>query len=298
MIKRVLDVSSKSYIHTQNEQLLIEQNSVVVGKIPIEDIGVLLLDHPAIIMSQAAIIKCQKKNVVVIFCDEKHIPLSITQPVSGAHSLHTKTLQQQFKASTATKKRLWQLIVIQKIKSQAKTLDLCGIESVVLSSLSKQVKSGDTQNHEAQASRIYWPTLFGKNFKRNPDSDGINTLLNYGYAVVRASVARAISGTGLHPALGVFHCNQYNNFCLADDLMEPFRPWVDRIIYLNFNHTSKTNIELNQQTKKILLSLLSSDVTYKQKSSPFFVAIQLYVSGFKTSLITNQKQLDFPLRNK
>ena len=230
MIKRTIDVSQASYLHLKNLQLLIDQEGKTVGRIPVEDLGILILEHPAITITQGVILACQKNNVAVVFCDERHLPYSTLLPLSEGNQLHSKVLRQQIKISQPSKKRLWKIIVQEKIRQQALTLKNSGKPHQELLSISSKVKSGDSGNLEAEAARKYWPLLMGKGFVRDFEAEGANALLNYGYSIVRAMIARALVGTGLHPALGLFHHNQYNGLALADDLMEPFRPWVDRIV--------------------------------------------------------------------
>ena len=224
MIKRIIDISEAAYVRLKHQQLVIEKQSEIVGQVPIEDLGVLILQHPAIVLTQQLIVACQKNKVVIVFCDEKHLPYSLILPIGEGHTLHNKILKQQMAISEPTRKRLWQKIVQHKIKEQEQTLVMLNKESTRLSFLSTQVKTGDSGNCEAIAAQAYWKLLFGKAFKRDADLDGVNSLLNYGYAIIRAAVARSICGAGLHPTIGLFHTNQYNALCLADDLMEPFRP--------------------------------------------------------------------------
>jgi len=222
MIKRIIDISDAAYIHLKHQQLLIDKQGETVGQVPVEDLGVLILQHSAIVLTQQVIIACQKNKVVIVFCDNKHLPYSVILPIGESHTLHNKILKQQIAITEPTRKRLWQQIVQHKIKQQAKTLVRLDKSAVRLDRLATQVKTGDSGNCEALAAQAYWKLLFGQGFKRDVDLDGINSLLNYGYSIVRAMVARSICGAGLHPALGLFHKNQYNSLCLADDIMEPF----------------------------------------------------------------------------
>jgi len=294
MIKRIIDISEPAYIHLMNKQLLIDKDNETVGSIPIEDLGVVVLENPQIVMTQAAIIACQKNNVAVVFCDEKHLPYSLLLPVSDAHTLHNKILRQQVEMTKSTKKRLWQQIVVHKIQQQTKTLERASKNIVQLQRLSSKVKSGDPENIEAQAAKKYWNLLFGVEFRRNVNEPGVNSLLNYGYAIIRAMIARAIVGSGLHPSIGVFHQNQYNGLCLADDLMEPFRPWID---WLVFNFVMKNNnddIQINQQTKTMFFQLLGELVLYKKKKMPLMVACHYLLSDFKKAFDESRYKLNYP----
>ena len=293
MIKRIIDISDGAYVHLKNQQLVIEKQGEIVGQVPIEDLGILILQHPAIVLTQQLIVACQKNKVVIVFCDEKHLPYSLILPIGEGHTLHNKILKQQIAISEPTRKRLWQKIVQHKIKQQEQTLVMLNKASIRLSFLSTQVKTGDSGNCEAIAAQAYWKLLFGKAFKRDADLDGVNSLLNYGYAIIRAAVARSICGAGLHPALGLFHTNQYNSLCLADDLMELFRPWVDYVVYQMASTNSEVTI--NQQSKQALLGLMSEAVLYKKKRMPFMVALHYLMADLKRCYSHGIKTLPYPL---
>ncbi len=292
MIKRCIDISEQAYLHLKNKQLLIDKQGETVGQIPIEDLGVLILQHPAIVMSQQAIICCQKFNVVIIFCDERHLPYSAILPIAEGHTLHNKILKQQVAVTAAMRKRLWQQIIQQKIEAQAKTLAFLGKNTKRLDRLAGHVALGDSGNCEAIAAQVYWRLLLGDDFRRNVDMEGINSVLNYGYAIIRASVARSICGAGLHPTIGLFHKNQYNSLCLADDLMEPFRPWVDLVVYRLAE--SGCN-EVNQHSKELLLNLLSNVVIYENKKMPLMVSLQFLMANLKRCYNKELRKLTYPL---
>ena len=279
MIKRTIDVSQASYLHLKNKQLLIDQNGETVGKVPVEDLGILILEHPAITITQGLILACQKNNVAVVFCDERHLPYSTLLPLSEGNQLHSKVLRQQIKISQPSKKQLWKNIVKEKIRQQALTLEQLGKPCETLLSISSKVKSGDSGNLEAEAARKYWPLLMGKGFVRDFEAEGTNALLNYGYSIVRAMIARALVGTGLHPALGLFHHNQYNGLALADDLMEPFRPWVDRIVYGILQKNPLAIVD--KDSKQALLELLGKQVLWEEKEMPLLVVSHLLAARLK-----------------
>ncbi len=291
MIKRIIDISDAAYIHLKHQQLLIDKQGETVGQVPIEDLGVLILQHPAIVLTQQVIIACQKNKVVIVFCDNKHLPYSVILPIGESHTLHNKILKQQIAITEPTRKRLWQQIVQHKIKQQAKTLVRLDKSAVRLDRLATQVKTGDSGNCEALAAQAYWKLLFGQGFKRDVDLDGINSLLNYGYSIARAMVARSICGAGLHPALGLFHKNQYNSLCLADDIMEPFRPWVDFIVY---QIAANGALEINQKSKQELLGLLHEIVEYDHKKMPFMIAMHYLMADLKRCYNHDQKKLLYP----
>ena len=270
--------------------MIVEQKKNEIERVPIEDMGVLILSNPSIIISSSLISSCQKNNCIIVFCDSRHLPISILLPLSG-NSLHSKVLNIQTSVKKPIKKRLWQKIVIAKIESQMKALISCGKNPSSLESMKLRVKSGDPDNVESQASRVYWPLMFGKNFRRDQKAEGMNSLLNYGYALLRASVARAICGTGLHPALGIHHHNQYNPMCLADDLMEPFRPIVDRRVYKLWE---KEIFYISKKTKSFLLSSLAEPLMFRDKKLPFMVALQHTATSLKKALTDGPEFLEIP----
>lgn len=291
MIKRIVEISSAGYLWTKNKQLYFQKQGGQTQHIPIEDIGVLVLDNLALSYSQTLLNYCIANNTCVIVCNQQHIPHAILYPFFH-HSLHHKIIHQQFKASKPVKKKLWQAIIQAKIIEQAQNLELCHQQDFGLKKMAYRVASGDLANLEAQAAKIYWKKLFGKNFQRNFQQEGINSFLNYGYAIMRGVVARAISATGLYPAFGIHHSNQYNSFCLADDLMEPLRALVDRKIFeIQSPNQPK---ELTPATKKKILELLTYYCTFKDNSYLLLTGVQLYVASFKKKLLGGSSEFIIP----
>ncbi|MEA3406398.1 MAG: type II CRISPR-associated endonuclease Cas1 [Pseudomonadota bacterium] len=289
MIKRTIDISHPSYLKRKQAQLIIERPDKPVAQLPFEDLGVIILSHPQITLTQGVIESCAHHNCVIVHCDSKHLPSSLTLPIAS-HSLHTKTLYQQTQIKPVRKKQLWQQIVKAKITEQANTLKRCNRPHKQIQKMVNQVQSADKTNMEAQAAQKYWKALIDPNFKRNPDADGLNSQLNYGYAIIRAVVARAIVGTGFHPSIGLNHHNQYNPYCLADDIMEPFRPWIDQITL----HQSSQ--ELNKETKQPYLQLIAEKVIFKDQTMPFMVALSLFIADLKLAYIDHSIALKFPER--
>lgn len=292
MIKRIVDISEQAYLHQQHQQLLIDKNGKTVAQIPIEDLGVLILQHPAIVITQAVVITCQQNNVAIVFCDARHLPYSVLLPISDGNSLHSKIIQQQINLSLPAKKRVWQQIVRHKISGQARVLKQAGKNAVALERLADNVKAGDPDNLEAQAAQSYWRLLFGEDFRRDTDAEGINSLLNYGYAIMRAMVARAIVASGLHPALGVQHSNQYNGLCLADDIMEPFRPWVDLQVYQLA--LQQPELAVNQTTKQPFLKLLGEQVRWGKQTMPLMVASHYLLADIKRAFEDKTQKITYP----
>jgi len=297
MIKQIVDVSQRSWLHLKNRQLCVEQNDHQIARIPVEDLGFLILAHPAISISQAVIIACQENNAVIIFCDRRHLPYSIILPISEGHSLHHKILQRQIAVTKPTKNRIWQQIVREKILQQEHTLQLVGKPTIGFNRFRDKVKSGDPENIEAQAAKRYWRLLFGDKFRRDQSAGGVNALLNYGYSIIRALIARAIVGGGLHPTIGINHANQYNSLCLADDLMEPLRPWVDALVFqMTADHG--VNLEICSETKHPFFELLSNKVRWAGKSLPLMVASHHYISTLKRCYVDKSEKMDFMQWNR
>ena len=292
MIKRIVDISEPAYLRLKNHQLLIERDSTVVGTVPIEDLGVLILQHPAIVITQSVIVACQKTNAVVIMCDERHLPYSIMLPLTEGNTLHSRILREQVSVNQPTRKRIWKQIVQTKIREQIVTLNLSGKDSIGIERMLDKVKAGDRENHEAQAAQRYWPLLMGKDFRRDPGSGGANAILNYGYSIFRALVARALVAGGIHPSIGIHHHNQYNGLALADDIMEPFRPWVDWKVCDLLVHQS--NPQINRDIKQALLSLLTSEVIYKTQTLPLMVATHRLIADFRRTWGDRTATLVYP----
>ena len=292
MIRRTLEVSSKARLRVKLNQLII-RNDEGEHSVPFENIGFLILDNPQIICSQSVFRHCARENVALIVTDEKHLPASILLSLD-VHSTQGKIMRMQASTPEQVQHMIWQQIIQAKISMQAGVLNAVrGIKSARLERLAKTVQPGDTTNHEAQASRIYFKSLFGKDFKRDQDgSNDINILLNYGYSLMRAACSRALMGAGLHPTFGVHHHNQYNVFCLADDVMEPLRPLVDRCVAELSQ--AEASSELNRNTKSGLLTLLSAPVLMKKRQLPLMSALAIYCASLRKILEKHKGKLGIP----
>lgn len=295
MIKRTLYFANPAYLRTQNEQLLVERKEEEGKSIPIEDIGMILLDHPQITLSQALLAKLLANNVALLCCDERHHPAGLLLPLVG-NTLHSQKVRQQSEASLPLKKQLWQQTIVAKIENQAANLKLQGADHRPLLAMARNVRSGDADNCEAQAAVYYWKNVFPDflAFKREPEGMAPNNLLNYGYAIVRAMVARSLVASGLMPSLGIFHRNQYNAFCLADDIMEPYRPYVDKLVCAIVGMNGKY-LEMTPNMKQQLLSLPTMDVCIEGKSSPMMVAIQRSTAALAKCFEGKTKTLLYPV---
>ena len=237
--------------------------------VPLVDVSVLIVSHPQVSFSHAVLSGLASAGGIFVTCNEKHLPVAMLLPLV-THSLQTERFAAQASTALPVKKRAWQEIVKAKIRAQACLLEERTGNDRGLLAIASRVRSGDTGNLEAYAARVYWQALFaGTGFRRNPDGDGLNACLNYGYAVLRAVVARSLCGAGLHPSLGVHHHNRYDAFCLADDLMEPFRPIVDREV-AKLAELPGADFPLDRESKRSLLGALLGRFTAENESRSLF----------------------------
>lgn len=242
MLKRTIYIGNPTYLKLKDNQLKIEDpvTKEVKGSVPVEDMGFLVLDNPQITLSHPVILALQQQNVAIISCDESHLPLGLMLPISG-HVEHSERLKHQINCSEPLRKNLWKQTIEAKIFQQKEVLRKLDLDYAPLIKYMNEVKSGDSTNMEGIAAQYYWGKLFD-NFTRERKGDAPNNFLNFGYAILRSMVARALVSSGLHPTIGIFHRNKYNAYCLADDVMEPYRPYVDGLVVDWMNHPESTNI--------------------------------------------------------
>lgn len=275
MIKRTLYFGNPAYLKTNNEQLVVEMHGTGETKsTPIEDIGLLILDNQQITITQSLLSKLLANNTAVISCDDTHHPSGMLFNLDG-NSLQSQKFQAQVEASVPLKKQLWQQTVMCKIENQAALLQHEREEYKLLLTYARDVKSGDSENHEARAAAYYWKRIFPDflQFRRERYGPPPNNLLNYGYAILRALVARSLTSSGLLPTLGIHHRNQYNAYCLADDIMEPYRPFVDKVVCQIIRGNGKF-LEMTPNMKKALLEIPAMDVQADGQKSPLMNAVQ------------------------
>lgn len=295
MIKRTLYFGNPAYLKTRNEQLIVElTDSGEVKSAAIEDIGIVILDHQQITITHSVIAKLLANNVALITCNETHHPTGLMLNLDG-HTLQSQRFRYQTDASQPLKKQLWQQTVVAKISNQANLLSYYKIPAKTLEQLAAKVKSGDSDNCEAQAAAYYWKNIFPQNpgFRRSREGEPPNNLLNYGYAILRATVARCLVGSGLLPTLGLHHRNQYNAYCLADDIMEPYRPYVDKVVYDIVRNNGKY-LELTPGMKQQLLSIPAMDVNIDDESSPLLNAVQRTTASLAKCYEGNSRKLLYP----
>lgn len=294
MLKRTLFFTNPFNLSVKDSQLIIQsKEKQVLQTVPIEDIGFIVLDHNQLSISIPLIQELIANNVAVVYCDPKHHPNAMLLNLDG-HHLQGEIFRQQVETSEPLKKNLWKQTIEAKIKNQAGLLKLLNKEYRNIESLAKYVKSGDPENREGTAARIYWPRLFGKTFTRDRYGAPPNDMLNYSYTVLRASVARALIGSGLLPTLGIHHHGRYNAFCLADDIMEPFRPFVDKKVYEVF-YKNMDNHELSKEIKAELLQVLTTDIFFKKMVRPLMVGLSLTTASLARCFTGESKKIVYPI---
>ncbi len=295
MIKRTLYFGNPAYLKTRDEQLIFESTETgELKSLPIEDIGVLILDHQQITISQALIAKLLANNVALITCDNTHHPTGLFLNLDG-HSLQSAKFQAQIEASIPLKKQLWQQTISAKINNQAALLESIRVPAKNLRNWAAEVKSGDSENHEAIAAAYYWKNLFQifPDFRRDRFGEPPNNLLNYGYAILRAVIARNLVASGLLPTLGIFHKNQYNAYCLADDIMEPYRPYIDKVV-INIVNLHGKYLELSPNMKKELLRIPVTDVMINDEKSPLLLATQKTTASLAKCFEGKLRRISYP----
>ena len=258
MTQQILDFSQNPLrLRTRLKQLVVQSDEMPNATIPLEDIAVVLVSHPQVTFSQAILEGLAENGAVLIACNRKSLPVGMFFPLAGHHQ-PARCIQLQINAPMPLQKRAWQQVVQAKITAQGQLLHDCFGDDGGLGTLVPQVRSGDPGNVEARAAKRYWKKLFnGFSFKRDPDGeDPINLRLNFGYGVLRGIIARAVCATGFHPAIGLHHHNQYNAYCLADDLMEPFRPLIDQVVYSQARQETLSDSALTPEDKEALITPL------------------------------------------
>jgi len=296
MIKRTLFFGNPAYLSTRNEQLVINypEEDKSEKTVPIEDIGYLVLENQQITITNGVLMKLVQNKTAVITCDQQHLPCSFLQPLVG-HTEQTVRYRHQLDASIPLKKQLWQQTIVAKIENQAKHLKLREKYSLKLERWSKEVKSGDSQNHEAVAAAHYFQKLFAEveGFSRNQKGTPPNNLLNYGYAILRAVTARAIVSRGMLSSVGIFHHNKYNPFSLADDVMEPYRPYVDALVF-DLVETGVNLEELTTGIKVELLKIPALDVIIDGKRSPLMNAMSRTTNSLYECFFGSSRKILYP----
>lgn len=287
-MSRIIDISDAHKIYTKHKQLIIEGKEI--NSVPIEDIFILIIDSPILNITKESLKLLSENNIPVVITDDRHLPLSILNPIYH-NSNHTKVILNQVSSNDNIKDKIWTEIIREKIIRQGKVLNYFNIKNDLIE-LSNRILSGDPTNVEGYAAKTYWKLIPVDKFKRNDGSNDVNSLLNYGYSIIRASLARSLIGTGLHPAFGIHHSNQYNPFCLVDDLIEPFRPIVDLKILLMYKENN--NISIDKIFKQKFLNILHEDFIFDELKFPLFIALQRYSTGFYKNLLNEETIIKIP----
>lgn len=293
MLHQIVEVQEEGrYLSLDRGFLKLSCKDRNLASVPLDDIAVLLVSAQSVSFSKHILNEIAERGGISVLCGKNYLPQSIILPVT-AHYLQAGLVQTQIAASLPFKKNIWRQIVMSKLTNQAKTLSLIGNKPVSghIKKIAETVRSGDPNNREAYGARLYWKALFGDDFIRDKDGGGINALLNYGYAVVRASVVRAICAAGLLPSLGVHHDNKLNPFCLGDDLFEPFRPLVDLTV---FRLKEEGKIEINPEVKGRLAETLWYKMETQEGSSPLFQSMHYMASSFTKALGSKKPVLRIP----
>lgn len=297
MIKRTLHFGNPAYLSLSNGQLMVkftEPNNERKVSLAIEDIGVMVLDHQQISITHGAMAALLENNVALITCNASHMPVGMMLPLDG-HSLQNERFRAQLAASEPLKKQIWQQTIQAKIRNQAAVLEWQNIKTTTMNVWANDVKSGDGEYHEGRAAAWYWPRVFTNlpGFIRDRGGEAPNQWLNYGYAILRAIVARNLVGSGLLATMGVHHANKYNAYCLADDIMEPYRPVVDlMVIQMMRKHALAQDIDVGQ--KKDLLQIPAMDVMIDGQQSPLLVAVQTTTASLAKVFEGKIRKVSYP----
>lgn len=311
MIKRTLCFSNPAYLSLRNHQMVIrlpaveksdlpeKMKSEAVTSIPVEDIGVVVLDCQQITLTQGLMVELLENNCAVITCDANHLPLGLHLPLEG-NTIQSERFRHQIDASLPLKKQLWQQTIQQKIANQAAVLATKRGERVEnMKRWVGEVKSGDADNLEGRAAAFYWKNLFPAipDFTRGREGVSPNLLLNYGYAILRAVVARSLVASGLLPTLGIHHHNRYNAYCLADDIMEPYRPYVDALVVEMTDEMGYPD-SITIKHKQRLLTIPGLDVTINGQQSPLMVAVGQTTASLYKCFAGESRKIHYPILNE
>lgn len=302
MIKRTIYIGNPAYLSLSSRQMMIRRFSTdvigkdIVGSIPVEDIGVVVIDNRQVTITSGLIDALLENNVALISCDHKSLPTGLMLPLCG-HTIQNERFRCQLSASLPLQKQLWQQTVQMKIINQSACLSYStGKRHENMTILAAKVKSGDSDNMEARAAAYYWKNLFPMmpGFTREREGMPPNNLLDYGYAILRAVIARALVSSGMLPTLGIHHHNRYNAYCLADDIMEPYRPYVDRLVVDILNESHGEGMDLKKDMKARLLTIPVLDVSIGGKTSPLMVAASTTSASLYKCFWGEARKISYP----
>ncbi|MEM8786139.1 MAG: type II CRISPR-associated endonuclease Cas1 [Pseudomonadota bacterium] len=294
MIARIVDISEDGrHLAKYRGFLTVSEKGEELGRVALDDLAGVIANAHGITYSNMLLCALAERNIPLVLCGPNHRPVGFLWSADSHHQ-QAGRIADQAAATKPLKKRLWQQIVSAKIEQQGAVLAQAGVETSAFLLLARKVRSGDPENVEAQAARRYWPALFGAEFRRDQDGGAVNGLLNYGYAIVRAGAARAVMAAGLHPSLGLAHSNRSNPFCLVDDLIEPFRPAVDLVV---FDLVREGMTEVDRDTKATLAEVLILDMATAQGATPVQTCLERAATSLAKCFAGEAKALDLPLRS-
>lgn len=293
MIKRTLSFSRPCSLSLKDCQMVIrfKDNCDIRKTIPVEDIGFVLIENQQISVTVPLLNALAETNAAVILCADNIMPNAMMLNLNS-NSVQGERYRNQINASEPLRKNLWKQTIEAKIRNQAALLDKLDKDGCQLKPYLQNVKSGDMDNREGVAAKIYWQNLFGRDFIRHRAGGSPNQMLNYGYTILRAATARSLMGSGLFPAFGIHHTNRYNSFPLADDIMEPYRPFVDEIVFHLYANGER---ELNKEVKVEILKVLYMDTTFNKMSRPLDIGLSITTSSLVKCFSGEQKKLMYPL---
>ena len=282
---RIIEITQDSrHLAVEHGFMTVSENGTEIGRVPLDQIGAVIANAHGLTYSNNLLVRLAEQNAPLVICGSNHVSVSVLLPLDG-HHLQGDIITAQAAMKQTTLNRFWKEIIQAKIRQQAEVLAACGLPDKPLRYMMTQLKSGDPENLEGQAARYYFQTFFGKTFRRDRTQQGINALLNYGYTILRSAVIRAIVGAGLHPSLGIHHCNQYNPMRLADDLMEPFRVLIDREVI------QMQRKEFTHEEKIQLVNVLNNEVMIDGKTQYVNNAIKIYCKSVFDALNENDSAL-------
>jgi CRISPR-associated protein Cas1 len=294
MVGRIVEVADDNrHLAMQRGFLVVRDTSAdgqELGRVPLNDIEAVIANAHGISYTNNLLVALAERGVPFVLCASNHNAVGMLLPIDGNFE-QSRRIEAQVDASKPVRKRLWAEIVVSKIQQQAEVLSRVGVKDAHLIALSRRVKSGDPDNVEAQAARQYWPSLMGSNFRRDQQDAGVNAMLNYGYTILRSATARAVVAAGLHPSIGLHHSNDNNAMRLVDDLVEPFRPFVDLQVW---KLTQAGAVDVNSVTKRALVDVLYADVALPSGASPVLVCIQRLAVSLAQVFLNQTKKLELP----
>lgn len=296
-MKKTIYLGNPGYIQKINFQLKInypKEENRPSPTIPIEDIAILIMDHPQITLSHALLQELLTHNIAVLSCNNAHLPTGMFLSLDS-NTLQSERFTHQIKASEVLKKQLWKQTVENKIANQMAVLQTRNIDTKKMNYWRRTVLSGDAKNNEGLAAAYYWSTIFDKpNFRRDRHGEPPNNMLNYGYAILRAAMARALASSGLLCTLGIHHHNRYNVFCLADDIMEPYRPFVDLAVLDYIEKYGYPSVFINKNEKAAMLKVLQMDTIFQKTKTTLMLALERTSASLYKCFEGSRRKISYP----